>query len=62
MSTFATWAVIIWAAPFVWFCILAAAAYVCEVCVNICDDISDWRYERRRKREADTQAADGAKE
>lgn len=61
MSTFATWAVIIWAAPFVWFCILAAA-YVCEVCVNICDDISDWRYERRRKREADTQAADGAKE
>lgn len=34
MSTFATWAVIIWAAPFVWFCILAAAAYVCEVCVT----------------------------
>jgi len=61
MSTFATWAVIIWAAPFVWFCILAAA-YVCEVCVNICDDISDWRYERRRKREADTQAADDVKE
>lgn len=52
MSTFATWAVIIWAAPFVWFCILAAA-YVCEVCVQVCENVSDWRYERRRKREAD---------
>lgn len=52
MSEFATWAVIIWAAPFVWFCILAAAAYVCEVCVQVCENVSDWRYERRRKREA----------
>lgn len=53
MSTFATWAVIIWAAPFVWFCILAAAAYVCEVCENIADDISIWWTDRRLKREAD---------
>lgn len=50
MSTFATWAVIIWAAPFVWFCILAAAAYVCEVCENICDEVRIWQDEHRAKR------------
>ena len=53
MSEFATWSVIIWAAPFVWICILLAAAYVCEVCENICDDVSAWWDERHRKREAD---------
>lgn len=53
MSTFATWATIIWAAPFIWICIMFAAAYVCEVCENIYDDVSAWWDERRLKREAD---------
>lgn len=62
MSTFATWAVIIWGAPFVWFATIAALAFVCDICEQVCENISDWRYERRRKREADTQAADDVKE
>lgn len=52
MSEFATWATIIWAAPFIWICILFAAAYVCEVCENICDDVSVWWDARRAKRSA----------
>lgn len=53
MSEFATWAAIIWGAPFVWFAALIAVAFVCAVCAQVCESISDWRYERRRKREAD---------
>lgn len=53
MSTFATWSTIIWAAPFVWIVILSAASFVCNVCEQVCENVSDWRYERRRKREAD---------
>lgn len=49
MSEFATWSAIIWGAPFVWFVTIAALAFVCDICENV----SDWRYERRRKREAD---------
>lgn len=53
MSTFATWAVIIWSAPFVWICILFAAAFVCEVCEQAWDNVCVWWDERRAKRASD---------
>lgn len=53
MSEFATWSAIIWGAPFVWFVTIAALAFVCDICEQVCENVSDWRYERRKKREAD---------
>lgn len=52
MSEFATWSAIIWGAPLAWFATIVAIAFVCNIYEQVCENISDWRYDRRLKREA----------
>lgn len=62
MSLFASLAVVLWSAPFVWFCVLIGSALICGALEHGWDEVSIWWTDRRLKREADTQAADDVKE
>ena len=50
MSEFATWSVIIRAAPFVWLSILLAASFIYNACEQAWDNACIWWDERRAKR------------
>lgn len=53
MSLFASLAVVLWSAPFVWFCVLIGNALICGALEHGWDEVSIWWTDRRLKREAD---------
>lgn len=42
MSLFASLAVVLWSAPFVWFCVLIGSALICGALEHGWDEVSIW--------------------